>query len=194
MARTKNITTTRKLLDGKLKIQFLAALARIGWVNPAAAEVGICGKTVRREIGRDEEFASLVETAKATYQASLLAEHKKHHKDCPRSIEWALERNDPEQFGKRDPGYATPEMLVALADRLLVALMVVVPVEHHVAMLAVAERVKSQAAEPIDVKAVEAGGGDGGSDGNGANTNHDAAIIEQSTALPASQAEAPPPQ
>jgi hypothetical protein len=137
----------RRLQAKDMRKKFFLLLEKNGSRAASAAALGFHESTVAREMKRDGRFRANVEMCLRRFEGLLLKEHNKHEKKDFRAIEWRLERMFPDDYGKRDPGYATPEMLVELADRLLLKLMEVVPKEYHLSMMAVSSNLKTDPCE-----------------------------------------------
>jgi hypothetical protein len=104
-------------LTPALQEKLVAAVRAVGWINPAARQCSIPEPVVREWIARGRgqharpwtpeyaAFAAAIEAAQADWEASKLAlidTAARKKAECWGAAVWALERFDPEHYGRRN--------------------------------------------------------------------------------------------
>ena len=118
------------VLDEGKKREILAILAVGGSRRTAARYVGCALSTIQKTAGRDPQFEQAIR--RAEHQAELgylqniqTAAKKEQHW---RAAAWALERRNPDEYGRRKPDVFTPGQVRSLLAQLAEIVLVEVPV------------------------------------------------------------------
>jgi hypothetical protein len=121
------------VLDHVKKREILAILTVGCSRRTAARYVGCAAATIQNTADRDAEFAAQLHhanhAAEIEYAKSIEKAAKKEQ--YWRAAAWALERLNPEDYGKRSPGKLTPEEVRTLLTRLTEILLDEVPVARR---------------------------------------------------------------
>jgi hypothetical protein len=120
----------RPLLDEGKRREILAILAVGGSRRVAANYVGCAVSTIQGTAGRDAEFRRAIRRAEHQAEIGYLqniqtAAKKEQHW---RAAAWALERRNPNEYGRRKPDVLTPEQVTFLLAQLAEIVLREVPV------------------------------------------------------------------
>jgi hypothetical protein len=89
----------------------------------AARFVGCSAITIRREARRDPAFRDQLRRAQQDCEIGPLNTIRKAAHENWRASAWYLERMNPQQFGKKNVRYVTPEQLGAFAHQVVTAVL-----------------------------------------------------------------------
>jgi hypothetical protein len=118
------------VLDEVKKREILAILAVGGSRRTAARYVGCAVSTIQNTACRDAEFGQAIRRAEHQSELAYLkniqtAAGKEQHW---RAAAWALERKNPDEYGRRKPDVLTPEQVRSLLAQLAEIVLNEVPV------------------------------------------------------------------
>ena len=118
------------LLDDGKKREILAILAVGGSRRTAAGYVGCAVSTIQSTACRDAEFGRAIRHAEHQSELAYLkniqtAAKKEQHW---RAAAWALERKNPNEYGRRKPDVLTPEQVKSVLAQLAEIVLSEVPV------------------------------------------------------------------
>jgi hypothetical protein len=103
-------------------------------VEKAAKIVGVSLRTVQREAKNNEHFHHDLELAKQSAPSDLKHQMQEAARTHWRAAAWLLERQDPEQYGKRPANSCSPAMLRDACDFLIEKALEATPPELHEAV------------------------------------------------------------
>ncbi len=123
----------RPVLDEYKRREILAILA-VGCTRQVAAEyVGCDASTIRRTAQRDPEFAEQLRRKELQSEIGYLENIRNAARSERywRAAAWALERIDPEKYGKRGPDVITVEQVGELMTQFAEVIVEEVPVPQY---------------------------------------------------------------
>jgi hypothetical protein len=98
----------RRALDRQKKQLFCDTVARGATMTEAAVALGVSLRTVQREARRDQQFDQALRDAHHAPSADPLTLMKSHARRHWRATAWLLERERPEQYGRRPASSCSP--------------------------------------------------------------------------------------
>ena len=108
-----------RVLDDVKRGQVAALVAAGCSVASIARFVGCSINTVRREIARDPAFQDQIRRAEIHAQLDPLQAMRRASATHWRAAAWLLERTQPEQFGRKPPGFIGPDELRRVVDEII---------------------------------------------------------------------------
>jgi hypothetical protein len=120
----------RPVLDEGKKREILAILAVGGSRRVAASYVGCAVSTIQSTACRDAEFGQAIRHAEHQSELAYLKNIQTAAKKEQywRAAAWALERRNPNEYGRRKPDVLTPEQVTFLLAQLAEIVLSEVPV------------------------------------------------------------------
>lgn len=105
--------------DGDRLASFFRAVEVFGNFSDACKYVGVDRRVVYDERERNPEFAALLERAKLAMEFEAVDELRKGKKDKNwRRAAFLAEKKNPRRWGRKDPQAVTPEMILAVTNRI----------------------------------------------------------------------------
>lgn len=110
--------------------EFFEAVEVFGDITDAAQLVGVSRTVVYDERDRNPEFAARLNKAFLQIEFDAVSEVRKGKRDKNwRRAAWLAEKKNSRRWGRKDPLAVTPEMIVAVSNRISNILIAFVPVE-----------------------------------------------------------------
>ena len=98
---------------------FFKAVEVFGNFSDACKYVNVDRRVIYDERDRNPEFAALLERAKLAMEFEAVEDVRKGKKDKNwRRAAWIAEKKNPRRWGRKDPQAVTPEMILAVTNRI----------------------------------------------------------------------------
>ena len=105
--------------DADRLVKFFEAVEVFGNFSDACKFVGVDRRVIYDERDRNPEFAAKLEAAKLAMEFEAVAELRKGKRDKNwRRAGWIAEKKNPRRWGRKDPQAVTPEMILAVTNRI----------------------------------------------------------------------------
>lgn len=135
---------------------FFEAVEVFGDITDACQMVGVSRTVVYDERDRNPEFAARLRKAQLQIEFDAVSDVRKGKRDKNwRRAAWLAEKKNSRRWGRKDPQAVTPEMIVAVSNRISNLLIAFVPVEKLAEASAALATVLSDFAAPFKANETE---------------------------------------
>lgn len=152
--------------DADRLAKFFEAVEVFGNFSDACKMVGVDRGVIYNERDRNPEFAAKLEAAKLAIEFEAVDTLRKGKKDKNwRRAAWLAEKKNARRWGRKDPQAVTPEMILAVTNRLQAVILAFVAEERRAdasaAFVAILSEFSNSFAEPDPDEETEEGRDDG---------------------------------